>query len=100
MTDPMTPRTAAGQRLVADALDIDSPLFPDDFGAAVATIEAESVASWLASPEAEEALRTVAETMERQWLDATPPAGHPLIHGIFQRLPRAVLAALRGESDG
>ena len=26
------------------------------------------------------------DAMEREWLDATPPAGQPLIHGIFQRL--------------
>lgn len=26
------------------------------------------------------------DAMERAWLDATPPAGHPLIHGICQRL--------------
>ena len=31
-------------------------------------------------------------TLEREWLDSTPPAGHPLIHGIFQRLPDQLAA--------
>lgn len=44
---------------------------------------------------AADALRDVLAAYEREWLDVTPPAGHPLIHGIFQRLPDrlATLAA-------
>jgi hypothetical protein len=39
-----------------------------------------------------EALREVLRGIEREWLDHTPPAGHPLIHGIFQRLPQQLAA--------
>lgn len=41
----------------------------------------------------EGALRAALEAIERDWLDVLPPAGHPIVHGIFQRLP-AMLAPL------
>lgn len=34
------------------------------------------------------------DALEREFLDAMPPAGHPIVRGIFQRLPDRLRAAL------
>ena len=104
MSDPMTPRTAAGQRLLDELAE--SPLPGARYahhvvGLRLAAIEAEAVASWLASPEAEEALaRALHGAMPAYFGEHstdTPRDGQP---PACEAVASTLLAALRGESDG
>ena len=95
MSDPMTPRTAAGRSLLLRMTTRDTQdLRPAEV--IIAAIEAESVASWLASPEAEEVLaRAMSDALlEFEVLDDIDwkAKARAALDGI--------LAALRGESDG
>lgn len=96
MSDPMTPRTAAGRALADDC---------PSCAPAILAIEAEAVASWLASPEAEEAIERAIQSAYDHHDDHR--TRHPDHTGECQddwpsawRLAPLVAAALRGESDG
>jgi hypothetical protein len=97
------PRTKAGRMFDADPYDIPNRQRRHDY---ILAIEAEAVASWLASPEAEEALlgaldrhelmTNPAECVCDEWsyLDEA--------QGVYfqNHQARAILRALRGKSDG
>ena len=102
MSDPMTPRTAAGRSLLLRMTTRDTQdLRPAEV--IIAAIEAEAVASWLASPEAEEALaRALHAACLAGWAEVArrDPDRMVTMHLADAHNARAVLAALRGESDG
>jgi hypothetical protein len=95
MTDP-TQRTAAGRDLAMWLRWAQKRLVGVPSPDHIAAIEAEAVASWLASPEAEGALTDAIRTaLWPNWSDVPDwPEAH------WRKDARAILAHLRGESDG
>ena len=83
-----SPRTAAGRALLARE-DYNSRSFPLITAEAILAIEAEA-----ATPGESRTLVEALDALEREFLDALPPAGHPIVRGIFQRLPDRLRAAL------